>query len=323
MKLKLKISLSLSPFSDIKVPSDLGVLYIKRLFAARGWTPAHIEMFLRIYTGPSGLRVGYATFESAGKFVYMSACFLVLTKNCLLNHIYTVHGFGSVELLREIRKVSNLAPLPRTGPKLAFHKRLTYDRELQMYHVPFQFADPSVVRLSQQLFLTGYGEPPKKTTEPMPPTIQFAAYVLLPSLWIAFLYLIYGFIFSFLAASPWGRNMLLRNPERFTHGVFSKAEPSDADLRDTHFEMLFRAKGYPSKIVGTGAPEQIIRLVVRGPEMGYIATPRIVLQCALTLLRKKPEQVVPLGVLTPSVAFWNTDLIEKLQLVGITFEQEE
>lgn len=240
---------------------------------------------------------------------------------CLQTVCATVHGFGSVELLREIRKVSNLAPLPRTGPRLAFHKRLTYDRELQMYHVPFPFADSAIVRLSQQLFLTGYGEPPKKTSEAMPPTVQFAAYVLLPSLWIAILYYVYGFIFSFLTSSPWGRNLLLKHPERFSHGIFSKTEPSDADLRGTHFEMIFRAKGYPSKIAGTGMPNQVIRLAVRGPEMGYIATPRIVLQCALTLLRRKPDQIVPLGVLTPSVAFWNTDIVERLQHVGITFEQ--
>lgn len=46
----------------------MGVLFVKRLYAERGWTPAHVEMFLRVYCGPAGLRAGYATFESAGKY---------------------------------------------------------------------------------------------------------------------------------------------------------------------------------------------------------------------------------------------------------------
>jgi hypothetical protein len=44
----------------------MGVLWIKQLYAAQGWTPTQIEMFFRLHTGPSGLRGGYATYESAG-----------------------------------------------------------------------------------------------------------------------------------------------------------------------------------------------------------------------------------------------------------------
>lgn len=45
----------------------MGVLYIKNLYAQNGWVPTQIEMFLRVHTGPSGMRGGYATYESAGK----------------------------------------------------------------------------------------------------------------------------------------------------------------------------------------------------------------------------------------------------------------
>ncbi|KAG0169894.1 hypothetical protein DFQ28_002827 [Apophysomyces sp. BC1034] len=278
------------------VPTDMGVLWIKQLYTSRGWTPAWIEMFLRVHA-PDGLRAGYATYESA------------------------VHGFGSVELLREIRKVSGLTPLPRpTGPRLRFHKLLTWDKKLG-YHVPFLFADPSIVRLSQQLFLTGYAKPRAATTgATMPPTVQFAAYLLLPSLRVAFAYYFYGFIFSILASSPWGRRVLLNNPERFSHGVFSKKHPTDDMLRKSSFEIVLRSKGYDKSVGFDGDPNQNITVVVRGPEAGYVATPRIVLQCALTLLlTDKPK--LPVGVLTPSVAFWNTDLIDRLQQVGITYTQ--
>ncbi|CAO3581242.1 unnamed protein product [Absidia cylindrospora] len=285
------------------VPTDMGVLWIKQLYASQGWTPTQIEMYFKLHTGPAGLRGGYATYESA------------------------VHGFGSVELLREIRKASDLATLPRpAGPKLTFHKRLTRDKQLG-YHVPFVFADPSIVRLSQQLFLTGYATPQNNSNKKasMPPTIQFAAYCLLPSLWIGFLYFLYGFVFSFLAASPWGRQLLLRYPEQFSAGVFSRDHPTSEQLQQTSFEITLRSKGYQSLTMAgidakTTPLNAEVTAVVRGPEPGYVATPRITLQCALNLLQNNKSGDVPLGVLTPSAAFWNTDLIDRLATVGITFE---
>jgi hypothetical protein len=45
----------------------MGVLYTKNLYTQHGWVPTQIEMFLRVHTGPSGMRGGYATYESAGK----------------------------------------------------------------------------------------------------------------------------------------------------------------------------------------------------------------------------------------------------------------
>ncbi|KAI8342665.1 saccharopine dehydrogenase [Chlamydoabsidia padenii] len=269
------------------VPTDMGVLWIKQLYSKQGWTPTQIEMFFKLQTGPAGLRGGYATYESA------------------------VHGFGSVELLREIRKASELPPLPRpSGPKLGFHKRLSYDKQLG-YHVPFVFADPSIVRLSQQLFLSSHASPP--------PTVQFAAYCLLPSLWIGVLYFIYGAIFSFMASSPWGRQLLLRYPERFSAGIFSRDHPTPDQLDQASFEVILRSKGYQSLRPSSDTLNAELTAVVRGPEPGYVATPRIVLQCALTLLAQHDK--VPHGVLTPSAAFWNTDLIDRLATVDITFNQ--
>ncbi|CAO3689068.1 hypothetical protein CU097_014286 [Rhizopus azygosporus] len=273
------------------VPSDLGVLYTKNLYAERGWTPTQIEMFLRIHVGEAGMRGGYATFESA------------------------VHGFGSAELLREIRKASNLKKLEYVGQRLTFHKGVTKDREFG-YHVPFIFADPSVVRLSQQIFATGLVQ--DKTDRPAPPTTQFAAYLLLPSLWAVILYVIYGYIFSFLATIHWGRQLLLKHPEFFSAGLFSKEHPTQTQLDQASFEVILRSKGYEGAISVSEPPNRSMKVVVRGPEAGYVATPRIVIQCALVMLLQKER--VPPGVLTPSTAFWQTDLIQRLGYVGITFD---
>ncbi|KAG2177227.1 hypothetical protein INT43_007884 [Umbelopsis isabellina] len=281
------------------VPTDMGVLWTKSLFAEKNYTPSQIEMFFKLNVGPSGVRGNYATYESA------------------------VHGVGSQDLLKEIRKGSNLAELPKpTGKKLEFHKGYHWDDQLQSYHVPFMFADPSVVRLSQKLFLTGYAVTPSASNKEMPPTVQFAGYTLLPSFMIVVLYYLVGFVFFTLSSAPWGRNLLLKYPEFFSYGVFSRTGPSDQQLKDTSFEILLRGKGYSSKFPASGAePDVDINTKVYGPEPGYVATPKIVVQSAIAMLDGKKERIVPVGVLTPSVAFWQTPLIDRLQDVGVKFEQ--
>lgn len=231
---------------------------------------------------------------------------------------------SSVELLREIRKSSTLAKLPRpTGSKLQFHKTYHWDNELQAYHVPFVFADPSVVRLSQQLFLTGCGDTPFGSKKSIPPTIQFAAYTILPSFTAVILYYLFLIVFGTLASMPWGRSLLLKYPEFFSFGFFTRDGPTDQQLQETSFEVLLRAKGYPNK--STPSPETVpnveITTKVHGPEPGYVATPRIACQAALTLLEGKQKQIVPFGVLTPCVAFWQTNLVDRLHDVGIEFER--
>ena len=243
---------------------------------------------------------------------------------------YLVHGVGSAELLREIRKVSRLAKLPRPGPQLKLKKGVNYNHDMQMYTIPFPGSDTSVVRLSQQLLVSGQGQPPSDPSNNcsqnkniMPPTVQFAAYMLLPTFWVMLQMCFYGLIFSFLATTPWGRNLLLKYPEFFSKGIFSKQNPTDEQLRQTSFEITFMTKGYRSKTipVDNSEPDCQVKVIVRGPELGYIATPRIVLQCALALLHGKKNGQVPVGVLTPSAAFWNTDLLKRLPSVGITFEE--
>ena len=294
----------------------MGVVYTKNLYTQNGWIPESIEMFLKVHVGPDGMRGGYATFESAGNM----KCIIVNHYNLNVN---LVHGFGSAELLREIRKASTLKKVPHPqGEKLQFHKGVHNDQEFG-YHVPFVFADPSIVRLSQQIFLTGLAQPEKQKSEAViPPPIQFAAYLLLPSLWAVILYTIYGYIFSFLAGSPWGRNLLLSHPEKFSAGLFSKEHPTETQLDQCSFEIILRSKGYDHALNPhyNVPPNRNIKVVVRGPESGYVATPRIVLQCALAILNNKSQGYVPSGVLTPATAFWETDLIDRLRHVGITYD---
>lgn len=53
----------------MKVPTDMGVLYTKKIYTEKGWVPSQIEMFFKMHTGEAGMRGGYATYESAGNII--------------------------------------------------------------------------------------------------------------------------------------------------------------------------------------------------------------------------------------------------------------
>ena len=92
-----------------------------------------------------------------------------------------------------------------------------------------------------------------------------------------------------------------------------------------HKNML---KGFCGKCAGALAtsdaqPDQHVQVSVRGPEPGYIATPIIMVQTALTLQqeRNKCKSLVgDGGVYTAGGLFGSTSLIERLNHAGVTFE---
>lgn len=245
-----------------------------------------------------------------------------------------VYDFSSVSTLQSLREYSNLPKLPKVpGPKLVFYKFPRWNPRIKAYTLPFFFADPSIVRLSQQLFLAGQAAVPDQGNAVMPPTVQFTSYIVFSRLWPLILMICYGWMFNFLAATPWGRRMLLNNPERYTAGLFSRTGPTRQQIETTRFETTFITRGFstealravmapPDDGAAPVAQEPDVEIVTRveGPEPGYDATPKIVVQCAYALIEEKGKGRVPNGVVTPSVAFWRTGLIKRLNDVGISFD---
>jgi len=56
-----------------------------------------------------------------------------------------------------------------------------------------------------------------------------------------------------------------------------------------------------------------------GPEVGYLTTPIILIQCALILLSQR-KNLPKGGVYPPGIIFGPTDLQERLQENGISFD---
>jgi short subunit dehydrogenase-like uncharacterized protein len=139
-----------------------------------------------------------------------------------------------------------------------------------------------------------------------------------------------------LAGYEWGRSVLLQYPEFFSFGLFSHAGPTPQQLRETSFNMTFRATGCKKKTGdgsddGTDAArvtkaeeeEVIMKASVSGPEPGYVATPIIFIVVAKTLISEYGSSKANMprgGVYTPAAAFRTSPtIIQNLVDAGITF----
>ncbi len=94
-------------------------------------------------------------------------------------------------------------------------------------------------------------------------------------------------------------------------------------MNKVDFKMHFFGYGWSQRLADgehPSRPTKQIQTIVSGPEPGYIATSKIVVSCAIVLLKEQNRMPVKGGVLTPAVAFANTSLIERLRTHGIRFE---
>lgn len=115
------------------------------------------------------------------------------------------------------------------------------------------------------------------------------------------------------------KKILLEYSQLFTFGYFSDDGPLLEDLQKCSFSITFFSKGYCSnKDIAKGKQldyEVIAR--VNGPELGHIATPILLVESALCVLRGEVNALG--GVLTTASAFRDASLIESLLKRGITF----
>ncbi|CAJ1947735.1 unnamed protein product [Cylindrotheca closterium] len=124
-----------------------------------------------------------------------------------------------------------------------------------------------------------------------------------------------GAIFSGLASTSFGCNMLHSNPGLFSNGLFVEGEgPSDADLEGVSF--CTHTTGY-----GSGSKEEMVKVTCKGPEPGYVATPRMLVALGLTVLNHRDKLAFSGGVVLPGALFGETtEVYESLKENGITIE---
>ncbi|KAJ6368189.1 hypothetical protein OIU78_000717 [Salix suchowensis] len=107
---------------------------------------------------------------------------------------------------------------------------------------------------------------------------------------------------------------LTENPSR-------KKGPSEDEVRSASFKMWFVGRGFSDMNVSRDKkkPDMEITTRVMGPEIGYLTTPIILVQCALILLSHR-SNLPQGGVFPPGIVFGPTDLQERLQQNGISFD---
>lgn len=76
--------------------------------------------------------------------------------------------------------------------------------------------------------------------------------------------------------------------------------------------------GYSSTPIppNIGPPDVTLVGRITGPEPGYVATPKLFVKCALTMLRSRDGQEMTRGVLTPAVLFRDVRLLDEMKAEG-------
>ncbi|CAI8595252.1 unnamed protein product [Vicia faba] len=136
-------------------------------------------------------------------------------------------------------------------------------------------------------------------------------------------YIAFGIILGLFGSTSFGRRLLLKYPSIFSLGGFSKNGPSEEEIESCSFKMWFVGHGYSSneKLAANGNSKPDMEVITRitGPELGYVTTPIIMIQCALIVLSQR-NNLPNGGVYTPGIVFGSTDLQQRLQQNGISFD---
>ncbi|KAK6152607.1 hypothetical protein DH2020_012246 [Rehmannia glutinosa] len=211
---------------------------------------------------------------------------------------------------------------------------IEHQKQLGLWALKLPSADSTVVRrtlttLTQNPHgLPGVNETPKniKNRETFWSSIKPAHFgVKLGSKALLGLFpaIVLGIFIGLLSKIALGRRLLLKFPSFFSLGWFRKNGPSEAEVASATFKMWFVGHGFSDADVassrGNKKPDTEIVTRVMGPEVGYLTTPIILIQCALILLADR-DSLPKGGVLTPGIVFGPTDLQERLQANGISFD---
>uniref|UniRef100_A0A0G4HUL4 Saccharopine dehydrogenase NADP binding domain-containing protein n=1 Tax=Chromera velia CCMP2878 TaxID=1169474 RepID=A0A0G4HUL4_9ALVE len=277
------------------IPADCGVQAARRAFSPGLCVSA--ETFLHLQTGPKGGAVHYATFQAA------------------------VEGVGNAHILQEIRKKAQgqKPKLTRVGPKLKIQQgpfeTSKYDGKACY---AFMGADASVIKRSFEFFT----EKDSKFISP-----QHACYFCLPKEHSRKMN-IYGGMFMTLAKFSLGRSLLLQYPGFFTNQFFTREGPSEEQMAETSFWIDIFASGTSAAVSDpsadlSGQIDKHVKVTVKGPEPGYIATSSFLCCAALAVLREKGSRIASGGVLTPGFAFEDSRLFELLQQRDVSIEVSE
>jgi short subunit dehydrogenase-like uncharacterized protein len=275
------------------IPADMGVLFLEEKF---GGCVNFVETYLRSWStlkqpGP-GASIHYGTWESA------------------------IYGLAHASELRGLRSKLFKTRLPKFEPVLRsrsiVHKSSYVNDQ---FCLPFPGSDRSVVMRSQRYFFDAEKKRP----------IQMKAYVAFDSILALIGVIFVGMVFGILARFAFGRKLLRSYPKFFSFGFVDHQGPSEENMENTKFELVFNGQGWKEKLAeGTDQYTEPMnkKMVVKvaGTNPGYGATCVALLLSATTILKESAKMPGKGGVLPPGAAFAKTSIITELCKNGFTFE---
>nr|XP_053650130.1 saccharopine dehydrogenase-like oxidoreductase [Cherax quadricarinatus] len=270
------------------IPADLGTLYLQDIF------PGDVNSVEAVVslddTSVGSASINYTTLECA------------------------VLGLIHSKDLKKLRQELYTTPLPKPAYKPEPRGKLFYSNEAERWCLPNLASDRSVVVRSQRL----HYELEKRRPA------QINVYFGTSSLGTAIGGIFFGIFFYFMTSFVFTRNLLLKYPELFTFGLFTRKGPKRSDLSGLKFCVTLTGKGWDKKLEDPDEqytqPPNITKVVqVKGPDPGYNSTAIFATQSAMTILKEKDKLPGKGGVYTPAAAFLKTDLCSNLEKNGISF----
>ncbi|CAK9322701.1 unnamed protein product [Citrullus colocynthis] len=295
------------------VPAELGLIFNLRQWVGKS-VPNWVEAYVSLESN-KGMAYNFGTFESAVLGVANAAELVQLRRS------------------RPRRRRPMIpSPAPPKGP-LIEHKK-----DLGIWGVRLPSADSTVVqRTFSTLAKNPQGLPAlSQTSQHIQQRNEFWSSVKPAHFGVKICsksylqirrFIIVGILIGMFAKTSFGRWLLLTFPSIFSLGLFKKGGPSEHDVQNASFKMWFVGRGFEliddnenkGIVVEEGGYNKEIVTRVMGPEPGYVTTSIILIQCAFIVLTQR-EALPKGGVLTPGIVFGPTDLQQRLQENGISFD---
>ncbi|MCD7447307.1 hypothetical protein HAX54_027169 [Datura stramonium] len=301
-------SLIVSACGFDSIPAELGLM-----FNSRQWLPPAVPNRVEAYVSlESDKRIvgNFGTYESA------------------------VLGVANVDKLQELRRSRPKRPRPVIpGPPPPKGPLMDHLKEAGVWAVKLPSADAIVVRRTLSYLaenphgLPGVNESTEQVErrEAFWSTIKpahFGVKIASKSLLGVVRFITVGLLIGLFGKIGIGRWLLLKFPSLFSLGWFRKKGPTEDEVASATFKMWFVGHGFSDGSLAlqeNRKPDTKIITRVMGPEVGYLTTPIILVQCALILLKER-DNLPTGGVLPPGIVFGPTDLQDRLQQNGISFD---
>lgn len=301
-------SLVISACGFDSVPAELGLIFNSRQWVSPA-VPNRVEAYLSLESDKNVVG-NFGTFESA------------------------VLGVANADKLQELRRSRPRRPRPVIpGPPPPKGPTIEHQKKVGLWAVKLPSADSIVVRRTLAFLTENPGGLPGgnesaeqvEKRESFWSTVKpahFGVKIATKDLLGIFRFIAVGMFIGLLGKMAFGRWLLLKFPSVFSLGWFRKKGPTEDEVASASFKMWFIGHGFSDNnrvSQGNTKPDMEIITRVMGPEIGYLTTPIILLQCALILLGQR-ENLPKGGVFPPGIVFGPMGLQERLQENGISFD---